>query len=89
MAVSFGFHTTLLKMGKFRFGVGYKTRGATGVIIACFLAFFYLCWYMLLGCLWLCYGLCWLMFILPLKALSKFIKNKKSTTQNTNKKQTY
>ena len=89
MALSFGFHTTLLKMGKFRLGVGYKTRGATAAIMACCLAFFYLMWYMLLAFLWICYGFCWLMFILPAKGIAKLIKNKKSTPQTTNKKQSY
>ena len=41
-----------------------------------------LMWYMILGCLWLTYAFIWLFFILPIKGLSKLIKNKTSTSNN-------
>lgn len=70
-----GFHKTLLRLGKWRFGIGYRTRGATGLIMLCFLGLFNLMWYMILGCLWVIYGCIWLIFVLPIKAIKK-LQNK-------------
>ena len=82
MALRFGFHKTLLKIGKWRFGIGYSTRGTAGLIMVCIYAVLNLMWYMILGCLWMMYGMIWLFFILPIKGLSKLIKNKTSTSNN-------
>ena len=82
MAFGVGFHKTLFKLGKWRFGIGYSTRGATGIIMLSIYGMFNLLWYMMLGCLWLTYGFIWLIFILPIKGISKLIKNNKSTSNN-------
>ena len=82
MAFRVGFRKTLFKLGKWRFGIGYSTHGATGVIMLCVFGLFNLMWYMILGCLWLTYAFIWLFFILPIKGLSKLIKNKTSTSNN-------
>ncbi len=78
MAFRVGFRKTLFKLGKWRFGIGYSTRGATGIIMLCVFGIFNLMWYMILGCLWIIYGVIWLFFILPMKAIFKLIKNKKT-----------
>ena len=79
-------------MGKWRFGIGYSTRGATGIIMLCVYGILNLMWYMMLACLWLGYylilGIGWLyyaIFALPIKAISKLIKNKKSTSSDNQK----
>ena len=89
MAFRVGFRKTLFKLGKWRFGIGYSTHGATGIIMLCFFGLFYLMWYMMLGCLWLGYylvlGIGWLyytMFALPIKAIYKRIKNKKDVSNS-------
>ena len=82
MAFRVGFRKTLFKIGKWRFGIGYSTHGTTGLIMLCVFSLFNLMWYMLLGALWLGYWLYYAMFVLPIKAISKLIKNKKSTSNN-------
>ena len=92
MAFRVGFRKTLFKLGKWRFGIGYSTHGATGIIMLCVFGLFNLMWYIILGCLWLGYyfilGVSWLyyaMFALPIKAIYKQIKNKKDDS-NSNQK---
>ena len=48
-----GAHRTLMKMGKWRFGIGYRAKGATGAILVFLFAILNLMWYMILGCIWL------------------------------------
>ena len=89
MAFRVGFRKTLFKLGKWRFGIGYSTHGATGIIMLCVFGLPNLMWYMILGCLWLGYylvlGIGWLyyaMFVLPVKAIFRLIKNKKSESNS-------
>ena len=84
MAFRVGFRKTLFKLGKWRFGIGYSTHGATGIIMLCFYGIFNLIWYTMLGCLWMIYGVIWLFFVLPIKGITKLIKNK--STENNNQK---
>ncbi len=85
MGFRVGFYRTLLRMGAFRFGVGYSTRGVTGILMLCMFGIFNLMWYMVLGCLWIIYGVIWLVFVLPVKAIKK-IRATKETEENTTKK---
>ena len=84
MGFRVGFHKTLLKIGKWRFGLGYSTRGTTGFIMLCIYGIMNLMWYMVLGCLWITYGFIWLLFILPAKLIIKIGKNKKNSNQQQN-----
>lgn len=78
MFVSFG--RTLFKLGSIR--VGFRMRGTSGCFLACLYlcinAMIYICWYSMLGALWLMYGMCYLFFYLPIKALIKWSKKKKT-----------
>ena len=77
-----GFHKTLLKLGKWRFGIGYSSRGGLAWVVLFIYGFLNLFWYMTLGCLWLCYGMCYLMFYLPIKGIIKLCNRNKETTYN-------
>ena len=78
MGVHMGFHKTLLKMGKWRFGIGYSMKGTTGLIMLCVYGMMNLMWYMILACFWMMYGIIWLFFVLPIKGIVKLCKNKKT-----------
>ena len=82
MAFRVGFHKTLFKLGKWRFGIGYSSRGAAGIIMVCTYAILNLCWYMVVGCLWLVYGFIWLCFVLPIKGIAKLVENIKNNQSN-------
>ena len=71
MAFRVGFHKTLFKLGKWRFGIGYSTRCSTGLITKFMFGLLNLLWYMILGGLWLTYGFIWLVFILPFKLINR------------------
>ena len=82
MSVHVGFHKTLLKLGKWRFGIGYRMNGTTGLIMVCVYGIMNLLWYMLLACFWILYGIVWLFFVLPIKGFIKLYK-KRDTLNNT------
>ena len=82
MAFKVGFHKTLFKLGKWRFGIGYGFHGVTGIIMLCIYGMLNLMWYLVLGTLWMMYGFIWLMFILPIKGISKLIKNNQSNSSS-------
>ena len=82
MQFGVGFHRTLLKMGKWRFGIGFRMKGATGIIMLCIYGMMNLMWYMILGCCWLIYGMCYLMFFLPIRAIYRACKKNSSTPKN-------
>ncbi|MBP3308146.1 MAG: hypothetical protein J6L90_01775 [Clostridia bacterium] len=83
MGLRLGFHKTLVKMGKWRFGIGYSMHGATGIVMLCIYGLMNLMWYMLLGCCWITYGVIWLCFVLPIKGIIKLCKSKKYNSTNT------
>ncbi|MBQ2273320.1 MAG: hypothetical protein II337_07670 [Clostridia bacterium] len=78
MGVHLGFRKTLLKIGKWRFGIGYSMHGATGFFVLCIYAMLNLMWYSILACLWMTYGVIWLFFVLPIKIIVKICKRKKA-----------
>lgn len=80
MALRVGFHTTLLKIGKFRFGARYTVKGLPGIFMVCTFAIFNLMWYMIVGSLWLMYGFIWLFFVLPIKGIRSLVKKKKQNS---------
>lgn len=82
MGISVGFGRTLVKMGKWHFGIGFKVRGGAGLIALCIFGIMNLMWYMLVGCCWITYGFIWLIFVLPIKILVNSSKRKKQKKGN-------
>lgn len=71
MYISFG--RKLKGLGNVR--VGHRLKGSSAWY---FLFIYYslqLCWYMLLGTLWLVYGFGYLFFYLPIKGVIKLVQN--------------
>lgn len=63
-----GFRQTLLKMGKFHIGVGFKVKGITAIFVYLVYLIILMMWYSLLASLWLLYGMIYLM-ALPIKGI--------------------
>lgn len=83
MALRLGFHRTLFKLGNWRFGIGYGFHGITGFCMLIIFGILNLCWYMILGVMWLFYGIFYLFILLPIKGISKIInKNKNPKVDN-------
>jgi hypothetical protein len=74
MFISFGH--TLRSLGKIRLGFGFRMRGWTAAIMIFIYAMLYMCWYMVLGMLWLLYGMGYLFFYLPINGIIKYKKNR-------------
>lgn len=88
MGFKFGFRKTLLKIGKWRFGIGYSTHGIAGMVMLCIYGLLNLMWYTMIAMFWIIYGCCWLMYkgfvlcvMLPIKKLVSLFKNKDSIEQ--------
>lgn len=64
----------LMGLGKIRIGAGIRLKGWTAAIMIFVYAMMYLCWYMILGTLWLMYGISYLCFYLPIKGIIKLVK---------------
>lgn len=79
MFISFG--RKLIGLGKLRIGAGIRLKGATGWVMAIVYGLVYLCWYMILGTLWLLYGTCYVCFYLPYVGIKKLIDNNKKSPQ--------
>ena len=60
----------------FSFRFGFRMKGATGAIMAVVYAMFYLCWWCMLGTLYLMYGVCYVCLYLPIKWISKAVKER-------------
>ena len=84
MYISFG--RRLKSLGRIRFG--FRMKGSTAWIFAIFYGMFYLCWYMILACLWLMYGMCYLFFYLPIKLIIKCCKAHKASKETTHTNET-
>lgn len=82
MGISVGFHKSLFKLGRFRFGIRYRAKGISGLIMLLVYGFMNFCWYAILGSLWLMYGIIWLFFILPIKLVRMLINQKKKEDEN-------
>ena len=76
------FHKTLFKLGKWRFGIGYSSKGGKAWIVLFLYSILNLYWWMLIGCLWLCYGMFYLIFYLPIKGIVKLCNRKKEVAIN-------
>lgn len=63
-----GFRQTLLKMGKFHIGVGFRVKGITAIFVYLVYLIFLMMWYSVLASLWLLYGMIYLI-ALPLKGI--------------------
>lgn len=61
-------------LGKIRIGAGFRMKGWTAAIMIFVYAMVYLCWYMMLGTLWLLYGIGYLFIYLPIKGIVKLCK---------------
>lgn len=75
MFLSFG---RSLRRG-FGFRFGFRVKGATGAIMACVYAMLYLCWWLMLGTLYLMYGVCYVCLYLPIRWIVKFVKERQRT----------
>ena len=82
MGFRFGFHKTLFKIGKFRFGIGYGTHGTKGLVLMLFVSLFYLMWWSILLSIWLVYGFVCLVVVLPIRLIKK-LAQKKSICETT------
>lgn len=88
MAFRLGFHKTLVKIGKWRFGIGYSSHGTTGALVLFLFFFLNLFWWMILASLWLLYGMCWLI-CLPFAKLIKKSQNKQKNHIQSNSINSY
>lgn len=66
-------------LGKIRFGVGVRMKGATAWIMLLLYGMLNLMWYIMLGTLWLIYGIIYVCFYLPIKVIIKYSKNEETT----------
>lgn len=57
--------------------IGYRARGSTAWIMLIVYGLLNMCWYAVLGTLWLMYGMCYLSFYLPIKGIIKLCNRKK------------
>ena len=80
MFLSFG--RRLRGLSRVRFGIRIKGSAAWIMLIVCGLL--YMCWYMILGTLWLMYGICYLFLYLPIKGIIKAINKKKAAESSVN-----
>lgn len=78
MYLSFG--RRLRGLGRIRFGVGYRMKGWTAAIMIFLYAMLYMCWYLMLGTLWMIYGIGYLCIYLPVKGIIKLC-NKENNHQ--------
>lgn len=58
----------------FSFRFGFRMKGWTGAIMAIVYLMFYLCWWCMLGTLYLMYGFCYVCFYLPIRGISRAVK---------------
>ena len=93
MAFRVGFHKTLFKLGKWRFGIGYGFHGITGTIVFLFCCLLNAIWYLIIMCIWMMYGIVYVLFILPYRLIKKHKEKKNcenfeeiNTLQNNNMK---
>lgn len=63
-----GFRQTLLKMGKFHIGIGFRVKGITAIFVYLVYLIFLMMWYSILASLWLLYGMIYLI-ALPIKGI--------------------
>ena len=80
MYLSFG--RTLRGLGKIRIGAGFRMKGPTAWIMLIVYGLLYMCWYMILGTLWLMYGMGYLFFYLPIKGIVKLCKKRQEQSAN-------
>lgn len=73
MYISFG--QKLRGLGRVRFG--FRMKGSAAWIMAILYGLVYMCWYLMLGTLWLLYGMGYLFFYLPIKGIVKLSKQNK------------
>ena len=59
------FHTTLLRMGRFRLGISKRFSGLALFFVSLFALVFYSMYWMLLAALWMLYGLFLICIVLP------------------------
>ena len=70
MFISFG--RKLRNLGRVRFG--FRVSGSAAWIMVILYGLLYMCWYLMLGTIWLMYGVCYLFFYLPIKGIVKLYK---------------
>lgn len=55
--------------------IGRRVTGPAAWIMLILYGLFYMCWYLMLGTLWLLYGIGYLFFYLPIKGCMKLYKD--------------
>lgn len=75
MFISFG--RKLASLGKLRIGMNVRLKSTLGWSMLIVYVLVYLCWYLILGTLWLMYGTCYVCFYLPYVGIKKLIDNNK------------
>lgn len=63
-------------LGRVRIGTGFRMKGSAAWIVLILYGLLNMCWYVMLGTLWLMYGVCYLFFYLPIKGVIKLCKQK-------------
>ena len=58
----------------FSFRFGFRMKGWTGAIMSLVYLMFYLCWWCMLGTLYLMYGVCYVSLYLPIRGISRAVK---------------
>jgi hypothetical protein len=68
----------LRALGRVKVADGLCPRGLMGWNLILVAALLYLCWYLLLGVLWVVYGIIYLCFVLPFRGLVRLFKRRKT-----------
>lgn len=76
MYLSFG--RRLRGFGRMRIGAGIRMNGWVAAFMIFIYAMLYMCWYMVLGTLWLMYGLGYVFYYLPIKGIVKLCRRNKA-----------
>ena len=66
-----GFSKTLMRWGGIRIGMGTRAKGPTGLLLLFLFGMVQLCWWTIVGMLWLLYGVGYVCIYLPIKAIRK------------------
>lgn len=69
-----GFSKTLMRLGGIRIGIGMRKKGAEGLFFLFLFGMVQLCWWMIVGMLWLLYGVGYMFIYLPIKGVKKLLK---------------
>ena len=69
-----GFSKTLMRLGGIRIGMGMRKKGTDGLFLLFLFGMIQLCWWMIVGMLWLLYGVGYVLIYLPIQGVKKLLK---------------